>query len=141
MKRLYSLQEVVDAGWAPSVRWLREAIKRGGVSGRRLPRRGRGGRATYGMTDEDINDLIEGRRVTVTKRTVTGLNLTERSARRLLDGAAATAPEPQGAQATADELKRITRALEGIADTLGRLLEIASAGGSAHPGSNPESAS
>lgn len=84
MRRAHSLQEVVDAGWAPSVRWLREAIKRGDVPGRRLPRRGRGGRASYAMTDEDIEQLIARRRVTPSAPTHGGINLTAAGARRRL---------------------------------------------------------
>lgn len=83
MKRVHSLQEVVDAGWAPSVRWLRDAIKNGDIPGRALPRRGRGGRASYGMTDDDIEELIEGRRVVPAVSTRRGLNLTAAASRRL----------------------------------------------------------
>lgn len=83
MKRVHQLQDVVDAGWAPSVRWLREGIKSGDIPGRRLPRRGRGGSAGYGMTDDDIEEFIEGRRVTPTVPTRTGLNLTAAAARRM----------------------------------------------------------
>ena len=83
MKRAHDLQEIVDAGWAPSVRWLREGIRRGDIPGRRLPRRGRGGRAGYAMTDEDIEQFVEGQRATPSIPTRGGINLTAAASRRL----------------------------------------------------------
>lgn len=85
MIRGHTLQAVVDAGHAPSVRWLREAIARGEVPGYRIPRRGRGGRGEYRMTDADVEEFIESRRITPTaaKPAATQLNLTSASARRL----------------------------------------------------------
>lgn len=87
MIRGHDLQEVVDAGHAPSVRWLREGIARGDVPGYRVPRKGRGGRCSYRMTDADIEAFIESRRVQPKVPTRTGLNLTAGAARRIQSAA------------------------------------------------------
>ncbi|TDH48710.1 hypothetical protein E2F47_22705 [Mycobacterium eburneum] len=63
MIRIRELQEVVDAGIAPSERFLREGIRNGDIPGRRLPRKGRAGRARYGMTDDDIAEYIDSLRI------------------------------------------------------------------------------
>lgn len=81
--RGHSLQDVVDAGHAPSVRWLREAIRRGDAPGYRVARKGGGGRCDYRMTDADIAAFIESRRVVPSVPSRTGLKLTPGGARRL----------------------------------------------------------
>lgn len=84
MIRGHTLQEVVDAGHAPSVRWLREAIRAGRVPGYRVARRGGGGRCDYRMTDADVEAFIESRRVVPAVPSRTGLNLTPAAERRLV---------------------------------------------------------
>nr|WP_052741247.1 DNA-binding protein [Mycobacterium sp. UM_NZ2] len=79
----HDLQEVVDAGHAPSVRWLREGIRRGEIPGYRVARKGTGGRCDYRMTDADIEAFIESRRIVPAIPSRTGLNLTPGGARRL----------------------------------------------------------
>lgn len=86
MIRGYRLQEVVDAGWAPSVRWLKEGIRSGKVPGYRVPRSGRGGRGgEFRMTGDDIKVLIERARVTPPAPSRSGLNLTRAGEKRLLN--------------------------------------------------------
>lgn len=84
MIRGYTLQEVVDAGHAPSVRWLREAIRDGRAPGYRVARTGGGGRCDYRMTERDIEEFIESRRIVPPVPSRTGLNLTPAAAKRLV---------------------------------------------------------
>jgi hypothetical protein len=65
VKPAHPLSDVVAAGYAPSVRWLVEHIRRGDVPGFRVGRKGRGGaHHEYRMTDDDIEAFIESRRIT-----------------------------------------------------------------------------
>lgn len=94
----YSLQHLVDAGLAPSVRWLATGIKDGRIPGRMIGRYWK----SWRMTDEDLADYLEAARpaaVAIRPATETsekapvpeeswGLirsGLSARSARRLID--------------------------------------------------------
>jgi hypothetical protein len=86
MKPAHTLAEVVAAGYAPSVRWLREHIRRGDVPGFTVGRRGRSGAPReYRMTDEDVEAFVESRRLAPTQKQhrepAAVLTLTPRSAR------------------------------------------------------------
>lgn len=83
MKRAHPLQDIVDAGYAPSVRWLQERLRAGEIPGIRVARKGRGGRAEWRMTDADIEAFIESRRNTPTAPSSRTLNLTPAAQRRL----------------------------------------------------------
>lgn len=50
----HPLQSIVDAGYAPSVRWLATAIKQGRVPGRMIGRYWR----TWRMTDDDVQAFL-----------------------------------------------------------------------------------
>ncbi|WP_241471661.1 hypothetical protein [Mycolicibacterium neoaurum] len=54
----YTLQEVVDAGYAPSVRWLASGIKAGSIPGRMIGRYWK----NWLMTDEDFEQYLEARK-------------------------------------------------------------------------------
>jgi hypothetical protein len=63
MIRAHQLQAVVDAGLAPSVRWLQERLRRGDIPGRRVPRSTQNGcRFEWRMTDADVEALAESLR-------------------------------------------------------------------------------
>ncbi|OBB20597.1 hypothetical protein [Mycolicibacterium elephantis] len=51
----HSLQEVVDAGYAPSVRWLATGIKEGRIPGRMIGRYWR----TWRMTEDDLARFLD----------------------------------------------------------------------------------
>jgi len=51
----YPLQDVVDAGYAPSLRWLATEIKAGRVPGRMIGRYHRNWR----MTDDDLGRFLD----------------------------------------------------------------------------------
>jgi hypothetical protein len=59
MIRAHQLSDVVDAGLAPSVRWLQERLRRGDIPGIRVPRPvNRGCRFEWRMTDADVEALV-----------------------------------------------------------------------------------
>lgn len=56
----HALQDIVDAGYAPSLRWLAAEIKAGRVPGRMIGRYWRNWR----MTEEDLRQFLENARTT-----------------------------------------------------------------------------
>jgi hypothetical protein len=52
----HSLQSLVDEGYAPSVRWLAEGIKRGDVPGHRIGRYWK----NWMLTDDDLEQFLTG---------------------------------------------------------------------------------
>lgn len=74
MKRAYTLEEVVEAGWAPSEDFLRRRLARGEITGRRVGR-------TWRMTEDDINAYAETLRNTAAPRPML-VGLSETSSRR-----------------------------------------------------------
>lgn len=86
----HSLQSLVDEGYAPSVRWLAEGIKRGDVPGHRIGRYWK----NWMLTDDDlkkfltgtqsapvVSDVVDVEQVTEPDLIVAGLS--SRTARRL----------------------------------------------------------
>lgn len=73
MKRAYTLDEVVEAGWAPSEDFLRRRLARGEISGRRVGREWR-------MTETDVEAYADSLRNTTSKPVLVGLS--ETSSRR-----------------------------------------------------------
>jgi hypothetical protein len=74
VKRAYSLEEVVEAGWAPSVDFLRRRLARGEITGRRVGR-------VWRMTEDDVNAFAESLRNTASPKPVL-VGLSETSSRR-----------------------------------------------------------
>ena len=52
MNRAHTLQDVVDAGWAPSVHYLTVRLRRGEIRGRKVGRHWR-------MSDDDVRAYVE----------------------------------------------------------------------------------
>jgi predicted GIY-YIG superfamily endonuclease len=78
----HSLQDVVDAGLAPSERWLRERLHRGDIPGIKVARHGRGGnRYEWRMTDADVEALVDQMR-NRPQRQLTALTATSLRKRR-----------------------------------------------------------
>jgi len=75
MKLTYSLQQVVDAGNAPSVRWLQTQIRAGNVGASKIGR-------SWRMTDDDIDDMLATFRNTSNVREIAPGALSAVSARR-----------------------------------------------------------
>lgn len=72
----HELEEVVAAGWAPSVRWLQARLRRGDIKGRKVGR-------TWKMSDRDVEALVEWLgNETVERVHVPRIGLSEASARR-----------------------------------------------------------
>jgi hypothetical protein len=77
MNAAHTLAEVVEAGWAPSERYLVVRLRRGEIRGRKVGRHWR-------MSDDDIRSYIESlaNQATAPKLDVPSSGLTAASARR-----------------------------------------------------------
>jgi hypothetical protein len=79
----HRLQDVVDAGLAPSTRWLQERLRRGDIPGIRVARHGRGGnRFEWRMTDGDVEALADALRNKPPVRQLTALTATSMRRKR-----------------------------------------------------------
>lgn len=75
MNRAHTLQEVVDAGWAPSVMFLTLRLRRGEISGHKIGRHWR-------MSDADVQDYLESTRNRASVEEPRRIGLTAASMRR-----------------------------------------------------------
>jgi hypothetical protein len=48
----HDLEEIVDAGWAPSTRWLQDRLRCGTIRGRKVGRH-------WKLSDADVEALVE----------------------------------------------------------------------------------
>lgn len=52
MKQAHTLEEIVDAGWAPSVLYLQRRLRRGEITGKKVGR-------VWKMSDEDVAAYLD----------------------------------------------------------------------------------
>lgn len=78
----YPLQEVVEAGYAPSVRWLAEGIKHGRIPGRMIGRYW----SQWRMTERDLAEFLGTAKPDVAKAEVAEPEPTDEPVVGIIDG-------------------------------------------------------